>query len=200
MNTWYFLSYLLILNLCFFNLKVLAQTTEEVLLVGGITTCRFSSEGEILVKKITSRESSLLIDSLNNKTEFTLDLESSSNQGEDINIHLFTPTADINTNSLLGGQRIGVQTDEAELEISKSNNDKITEVSNNILNENENFTLSSILIEITKIVNSLATGNIKVRFPETILKEISESKKTETNNGKVVVNCTFRRVPVTFKK
>lgn len=191
--------FFIILSLFFNDSFSNAQTEESEIEIGGQANCRFSGGLEKFKKLNNSIENSFVINSGGNNIEFTIDGEfSNTGKNETLSLHLSAPVPNIDIDSLLAGERISSQSQEAELSVIKSTDKEDIEILNLSSDDNDEGLASTVLIQIKKIKKNLATGVIKIRFPKTtrFASDNLSNEELESDNGKVVVNCDFRSVPI----
>lgn len=195
----FFKSIFIVLVFFAFNLPVFSQSDAEVE-IGGKASCRFSGGFEQFNKKIKSKENSFVIDLSNESIEFNIEAIFSTS-GEDFAISVYAPISDINIDSLLSGKLINAKSFESELSLVKSTEEDSIEISN-LDEDKDGLPIESpVLVKITNYSEATkeASGNIRIRYPNTILIQ-EENDDEEVANGKVVVTCSFKGVPVTFSE
>ena len=187
-------------NIFYLTNSAKAQSNDNEILIGGNTSCRFSG-GAFKFKKLTgAEENSFVIKQKDNDIEFTIDGDfTTGSKDENVSVHLFIPAYNIDINSLLEGQKIVTQNNDVELSLSKSNAGNDLEITNIIEDDNGNPVESTILIQLKKMKNDSVNGNIKIRFLNTIsiLSSDQSTEDQQEDNGKVVVTCDIKKVPVT---
>ena len=169
---------------------------------GGKVTCRFSGGVEEYSKKISlTGENLIVIDSDFNTVEFNF-LGDTKLKGEEISLLLFAPLVDVGSDLFTSDENFNTSlTGEAELSLLRyeENGDVETEITNLSDNNEVDMEDAVVIVEVKSFRDKRASGNIKVRFPETVSIINHNNEETTTGNGKVVVTCEFLKVPVTLE-
>ena len=194
----YFLQLLFFINFLF--LVNYSQVAFAEIEVSGdnVAICRISGGSEKVNKRIKSTENTILINSSKGTAIFAFET-SSKLDGEDISLTISAQVTETNLDTLNSSKIVKSVNDKSQFILIKSKGDEDIQIQNLTKDKDGTQINSQILIQFTNYnsVKNLASGNLKIRFPETIATHGDE--ETGNSNGKMVVTCKFSNVPVSVK-
>lgn len=182
----------LVFNACFICVSAQFFSDEQT---GGKVICRFSGDTDEFSKKVLlSGENSIVLDSTDNTVEFLFEGDNLTGK-QDSSLSLFATIRGISPELFLSNDFHSALSNEAELAIGKSADDgEEFEITNLIDGSAEKNAV--VNIQIKRLKNKKASGNLKVRFPETVAITTVNNMESVEENGKVIVSCKFAGVPV----
>lgn len=162
---------------------------------GGIE-CRISGGIDRTGEKIRTTDGLVLISSIDNTLHFETSAESTV-KDKNLLITLAVDLLDVNFDSLLSREVFTSKDNETELSIEESGENGNSELVNLTEDENGNPIKSLVLLQILKYRGDKVSGNIKVRFPKTVVKSLDvasdqfDEENDEAAPDKVVITCKF---------
>lgn len=170
---------------------------EVELVTGGQANCRFN--GKVPFRRIKASNNNIVTNTTTGRTEVTVKSELDTEKNT-INANIFTVIEALsNPASLLSGETVTFESTSFEFSISKvrKSDGKLIEVSNETP-EGER-TQGTTTIVVNTFVENKASGTFETIFTNTFktIEQLEEDIETD-ENGRVIVKCTFKNVPVNF--
>ncbi|MBI2995410.1 MAG: hypothetical protein HYY52_01705 [Candidatus Melainabacteria bacterium] len=170
---------------------------EVELITGGQANCRFN--GKVPFRRIKASNNNIVTDASTGRTEVSINSELDTEKNT-INANIFTVVEALsNPATLLSGESVTFESTDFEFSISKErkSDGKIIEVTNETP-EGER-TQGTVTILVDTFVDNKASGTFQTTFTNTFrtIEKLEEDVETD-ENGRVIVKCTFKNVPVNF--
>ena len=170
---------------------------EVELITGGQANCQFS--GKVPFRRIKASNNNIVTNTATGRTEVSVKSELDTEKNT-INANIFTVVEALsNPASLLSGETVTFESTSFEFSISKvrKSDGKLIEVSNETP-EGER-TQGTTTIVVNNFVDNKASGTFQTVFTNTFktIEKLEEDIETD-ENGRVIVKCKFKDVPVSF--
>ena len=165
---------------------------------GGTAKCTFN--GKVPFRKIKAEINKIVVDT----DKETASVSIKSELDNDINTLSAELSATLEAISdpsiILNGEPVDFQSENLDLSISKTRNSdgRVIDVTNETADGDKTGATGSVTVTNFNPETNEASGKLKVIFEDTLRTIETDEDTNSTENGKVVVRCTFDSIPVTI--
>lgn len=176
-----------------------AQDGVDVdLTTGGSANCVFN--GKVPFRKIKAANNNLVVNTEAETTDVSISSELDTDKST-INADIFATIDVSDPFELLNGESVDFESDEFEFSISKTrkSDGKLIQITNETSDGDLTTVTGNVVVNSFDSENNLVSGVLKMIFENTLktIEKLDEDIQTD-ENGKVIVTCRFKDVPVNF--